>query len=72
MNGKRLMLAKVSVISFVYDIIDVFGFPKEHVKDIFAKNDIIKCHLYLILIDTGSASIFFVFLCDIHCSVTEA
>ena len=72
MNGKMFMFAKVSLISFVYDVIDVFTFPNEHVKDVFAKNDIIKCHLYLILTNTDSASIFFVLLSDIHCSITFA
>ena len=71
MNCKMLMFAKVSLISFVYDVIDVFAFPNEHVKGIVAKNDIMKCHLYLTLTDTESASIFFVFVCKIHSLNTE-
>ena len=71
MNCKMLMFAKVSLISFVYDVIDVFAFPNEHVKGIVAKNDIMKCHLYLTLTGTDSASIFFVFVCKIHSLNTE-
>ena len=40
MNGKMLMFAKVYLISFAYNVIDVFVFPNEHVKNTFAKNDI--------------------------------
>ena len=71
MNCKTLMFAKVSFISFVYDVIDVYAFPNEHVKDSVAKNDITKCNLYLILTDTDSASVFFVFVCKIHSLNTE-
>ena len=40
MNGKMLMFANVSLISFAYNVIDIFVFPLEHVKNTFAKNDI--------------------------------
>ena len=40
MNGKMLMFAKVSLISFAYNVIDIFVFANEHVKNTFAKNDI--------------------------------
>ena len=32
LNGKMLMFGKVSIKSFVYDIIDVFMFPNEEIK----------------------------------------
>ena len=38
-KGKMLMFAKMSLKSFVYDIIDVFCFPDDKVKRIFDKND---------------------------------
>ena len=56
------MFANVYLISFVYDVVAIFVFPNKQVKDIFTKNDIIKCHLYLILTDTESASMFVVFV----------
>ena len=35
-SGKMLMFAKVSLRSFIYDMIDVFCFPNEAVKEIYA------------------------------------
>ena len=32
LNGKMLMFSKVSIKSFVYDLIDVFMFPNEEIK----------------------------------------
>ena len=34
-KGKMLMFAKMSLKSFVYDIIDVFCFPDDKVKGLF-------------------------------------
>ena len=56
---KMLMLAKVSIKSFVYDLIDVFCFSTKEVRRIYYLYSIIKCHLYLNLTDTDSCSIFF-------------
>ena len=47
MNDKMLMFAKVFLISFAYDVIDVFAFLNEHLKDIFAKNHIYLLFLYV-------------------------
>ena len=44
LNGKMLMLSKVSIKSFVYDIIDVFMFPNEEIKKI-TKNTILTSAL---------------------------
>ena len=64
---KMLMFAQMSLKSFVYNIIDVFCFPDDKVKDIFYKNDIEKCFLYLDLTDTDSCSMFVVFICKLEC-----
>ena len=32
LNGKMLMFSKVSVKSFIYDLIDVFMFPNDEIK----------------------------------------
>ena len=45
MNDKMLMFAKVFLISFAYDVIHVFDFPNEHLKDIFVKN-----HIYFLFL----------------------
>ena len=57
---KRNMLtfAKHSLKSFVCDFVDTFCFPTHKVREIYAKNDIIKCCLYLNFTDTDSCSFF--------------
>ena len=59
-----LMFSKVSLKSFVYDIIDVFCFLDLKVKEICHKYGIIKCFLYLNLTDTGSCSFTYAFVCS--------
>ena len=70
-SGKMLMFPKVSVKSFVYDIIDVFMFPDETAKSIYEKYNIKKCYVYQNLTDTDSTSILFVFICNMNCVVDE-
>ena len=65
------MLSKVSIKSFVYDLIDVFIFPNEEIQEIYAEFNIERCYLYQTLTDTDSTSIFFVFICDLKCSIDE-
>ena len=43
LNGKILMFCKTSIQSFVYDLIDIFMFPDEIVKNIYEKYEVIKC-----------------------------
>ena len=69
LNGKMLMFSKVSIKSFVYDIIDVFMFPDEETKQIYQKNNINKCLVEQSLTNTDSTSIFFVFICDLKCDI---
>ena len=38
LNGKMLMFSKVSIKSFVYDLIDVFMFPNQDVQKIYQKS----------------------------------
>ena len=66
------MFSKVSLKNYVYDIIDVFCFRNEEVKEIYAQNYIIECFVYLILTDTDSCSIKFLFVSDIKSNVTES
>ena len=61
LNGKMLMFSKVSIKSFVYDIIDVFMFPNEETKQIYQKYNINKCLVEQNLTDTDSTSIFLYF-----------
>ena len=71
LSGKMLMFSKVSIKSFVYDLIDVFMFPNQEIREIYQKYQVEKCYLYQNLTDTDSTSIFFVFICDLNCSVRE-
>ena len=66
-----LMFAKLSLISFVYDMIDVFCFPDEKIREIYDFYRIRKCLLYQNLTDTDSTSLFFNFICDLECSIRE-
>ena len=59
LNGKMLMFSKVSIKSFVYDLIDFFMFPNQDVQKIYQKYKINKCYLCQNLTDTDST--FFVF-----------
>ena len=67
-NGKMLMFSKLSI---VYDLIDVFMFPNEEIKKIYNINKINRCYLYQNLTNTGSTSLFFVFICDLNCCIRE-
>ena len=71
-KGKMLMFAKLSIKSFVYDMIDVFCFPNDEIKTIYRKYQIEKCLLYQNLTDTDSTSLFFVFICDFECTLPES
>ena len=71
-KGKMLMFAKLSIKSFVYDMIDVFCFPNEKIEEIYHKYQIKKCFLYQNLTDTDSTSLFFVFICNIDCQLPES
>ena len=73
MNGKISMFSKTSIHSFVYDLINVFIFPDDIVKDIYEKNKIEKCFLFQNLTDTDSNSLFFFFffICKLSRSVNE-
>ena len=52
-------------------MIDVFYFPDQVVQEIYKKYSIEKCFLYQNLIDTDSISLFFIFICNLNCSVSE-
>ena len=41
-----LMFSKVSIKSFVFDLIDVFMFPDQEIQEISQKYQVDKFHLY--------------------------
>ena len=55
------MFSKTSIQSFVYDLINVFMFPDDVVREIYKNNEIQKCFLFHNL--TGADSVLcFLFL----------
>ena len=61
LNGKMLMFSKTSIQSFVYDLINVFMFPDDVVREIYKNYKIQKCFLFQNL--TGADSVLcFLFL----------
>ena len=71
LNGKILMFSKLSIKSFVYDLIDVFMFPNQEIKKIYEKYKINKCYMFQNVTDTDSSSVFFVFICDLNSCISE-
>ena len=71
LNGKMLMFSKISLKSFVYNLIHVFMFPNNVTKKIYDQHKVQKCYLYQNLMDTDSTSLFFVFICELGCPVDE-
>ena len=71
-KGKMLMFAKLSIKSFVYDMIDVFCFPNKDIQSIYDFYQIEKCFLYQNLTDTDSTSLFFVFICNLESTLPES
>ena len=65
------MFSKLSIKSFVHDLIDVFMFPNQEIKKIYEKYQINKCYLYQNLTDTDSTSVFFVFICNLNSCISE-
>ena len=45
LRGKMLVFSKVSIKSFVYDLIEVFMFPNQEIREIFQKYQVEKCYL---------------------------
>ena len=65
------MFSKVSIKSFVYDLIDIYMFPNQEIREIYQKYQVEKAYLYQKLTDTDSTSVFSVFICNLNCSISE-
>ena len=72
LNGKMLMFSKVSIKSFIYDLIDVSMFPNQDIKKIYEKYKFNRCFLYQNLTDTDNTSVFFVFICYLNSSINQS
>ena len=58
------MFAKLSLTSFIYEVLETFCFPNENVRSIFKKCGIEKVYISYVLTETGSTSLKFLFVCD--------
>ena len=66
------MFKKVSINSFVYDLIDTFMFSNTEIQEVYKKYKINHCYLDQNLTDTdGTRSMFFVFICDLNSIIRE-
>ena len=57
-----LMFAKLSLMSFIYEILETFCFPNKKIQEIYDKYFIEKVHIYHILTDTDSTCLQFLFI----------
>ena len=71
-KGKMLMFAKLSLKSFVYDMMVAFCFPDEKIREIYDFYRIRKYLLYQNLTDTDNNLLLFNFICDLECSVPKS
>ena len=71
LNGKKSNFSKVLIKSSVYDLINVFMFANQEIHKIYQKYQVDKCYVYQNLTDTDGTSMFFVFICNLSCSVSE-
>ena len=65
-----LMFAKTLLQSLIYDVINVFCFATNQVKETYQQNRLIKCFIYLILADTDSCLLQFLFVCDSRSNIS--
>ena len=59
-----LMFAKLSLMSFIYEMLETFCFPDKNVKAIFKKYGVEKVYIYHVLTDTDCTSLKFWFVSD--------
>ena len=69
--GKMLMFAKLSLKSFIYQLAELFMFPRETVQAIYDKYQIERVYVFHILTDTDSLSIQFIVVSKVQSTFTE-
>ena len=58
------MFAKISLKSFLYDLIETIVFPNKLTKEIYKIHGIDYVYVYQILTETDSTSLQFIIVCD--------
>ena len=71
LSGKMLMFAKLSLMSFIYEIIETFCFPDKKVQQIYDKYLIEKVHSYHVLTDTDSTWLQSLFISSSESNICE-
>ena len=59
------MFLKLSLMSFIYEMLETFYFPDEKVKEIYSKYLIEKVYMYHVLTDTDSICLQFFFISNL-------
>ena len=65
------MIAKLSLMSLIYEMLEKFSFPDEKVQKLFAKYLIEKVYIYHVLTDTDSTCLQFLFISDPKSDICE-
>ena len=65
------MFAKLSLKSFIYDLIETFCFPQEEIINLYKKYLIEKIEILNVLTDTDSTAIQFIFISDPNSDLPE-
>ena len=66
------MFAKVSLMSFIYEMLETFSFPHKKMWEIFKKYQIEKVYIYHVLTDTDSTCLKFMFVSDPNSDILES
>ena len=72
LTGKMLMFAKLSLMSFTYELLETFCFQDEKVKENYEKYLIEKVYMYHILTNTKSTSLQILFVSDSAGDIIES
>ena len=66
-----LMFAKLSLMNFIYEMIEKFWFPDKNVQQNYDKYLIEKVHISHMLTDTDSACLQFLFISSSESNICE-
>ena len=69
--GKMLMFSKLSLMSFIYKVIETFYFPNQIALEIYKKHKIKRCLPYNVLTNTDNTCSMFLFICVVGCSNSD-
>lgn len=65
------MFAELSLMSFIYELVETFYFPSNTVKKIYPKYLIQKIYIYHLLADTDSICLKLIFINNIESEIPE-